>query len=162
MEWTSSADIPRKGAGTVPEDGALLTLELPNQVESAAAARKALTTLNGTLHLVSPARLRETQVLISELVANAVRHGGAGDAPVHVAILATDDVLRVEVRDMGRGFDPRALEPPSHDVGGGWGLRLVGILATRWGVERGDGTTVWFEIDRPRRHTPLPAGRPPA
>ena len=33
----------------------------------------------------------------------------------------------------------------------GFGLRLVDKLATRWGVERGDGTVVWFEVDRRRR-----------
>jgi serine/threonine-protein kinase RsbW len=137
----------------------LLTLELPNQAEAVGAARKALTSLNGSMHLVSPARLRDAQLLASELIANAVRHADAPDSPVSVAVLATEDVLRIEVRDLGAGFDPAELEPPATDLGGGWGLHLVGILATRWGVERGDGTTVWFEVDRPQRTSPLPTQR---
>ena len=140
----------------VSDGGALLALELPNQAEAAGAARNALTALNGSLGLVSSTRLRDVQLLISELVANAFRHADAPGAPVFVAVRASDAVLRVEVRDMGAGFDPASLEPPVAEQGGGWGLRLVGILATRWGVERDAGTTVWFEVDRPRRDEPLP------
>jgi anti-sigma regulatory factor (Ser/Thr protein kinase) len=57
-------------------DGALLSLDLPDRAQAPAAARKALTALNGSLHLVSEARLRDAQLLVSELVGNAVRHGG--------------------------------------------------------------------------------------
>jgi anti-sigma regulatory factor (Ser/Thr protein kinase) len=136
--------------------GALLTLELPNRAEAVGAARNALTTLNGNLHLVSAERLRDVQLLTSELVANAHRHGGRAQASVHIAVLATDEVLRVEVRDLGDGFDPASLSPPSRTAAGGWGLHFVGILASRWGVESGTGTTVWFEVDRPSRERPIP------
>jgi hypothetical protein len=40
----------------MPHDAALLTLELPDRLEAAGSARKALTALNGSLHLVSEAR----------------------------------------------------------------------------------------------------------
>jgi anti-sigma regulatory factor (Ser/Thr protein kinase) len=139
-----------------PAGGAVLTLELPNQAEAVGAARNALTSLNGNLHLVSAERLRDVQLLTSELVANAHRHGGLLDASVHVSVLATDDLLRVEVRDLGDGFDPASLRPPAGTAAGGWGLHLVGILASRWGVARGSGTTVWFEVDRPSRERPIP------
>jgi hypothetical protein len=33
---------------------------------------------------------------------------------------------------------------------GGKGLVIVAAVADRWGVERGDGTTVWLELGRPR------------
>jgi anti-sigma regulatory factor (Ser/Thr protein kinase) len=59
----------------VADETALLTLELPPRREAPAAARKALTSLNGALHLVSDARLRDAQLMVSELVANAVLHG---------------------------------------------------------------------------------------
>jgi hypothetical protein len=39
----------------------------------------------------------------------------------------------------------RPSNPPPHQ-GGGHGLRLVDLVADRWGVERGS-TRVWFEID---------------
>jgi hypothetical protein len=60
----------------VAADDALLKLDLPDRTEAPSAARKALTALNGSLHLISEERLRDAQLLVSELVANAVRHGG--------------------------------------------------------------------------------------
>jgi hypothetical protein len=34
----------------------------------------------------------------------------------------------------------------------GYGLRMVDMLASRWGVDRDEhGCRVWFEIDRRRR-----------
>jgi hypothetical protein len=57
--------------------------------------------------------------------------------------------VRVEVGDLGPGFDPgpRDLDRESPS---GWGLYLVDQLADRWGVTRAGGTRVWFEIDRGR------------
>jgi anti-sigma regulatory factor (Ser/Thr protein kinase) len=140
----------------VSDDGALLRLDLPGgRTAAPAAARKALTALNGSMRLVSEARLRDAQLIVTELVANAVRHAAAEDAPVRVEVRATREVMRVEVRDGGDGFDPHAIAPPTTARGGGWGLKIVGALAHRWGVERGAHTTVWFEIDRPHGATPL-------
>ena len=84
-------------------------------------------------------------VLASELVTNAVRHGGAGaddTVVVHLAIAA--DVLRVEVCDHGPGFEPPAVLRPRAE-GGGNGLILVERLSSSWGVAGDDGTCVWFE-----------------
>ena len=131
------------------DDAALLTLELPGRTEAPAAARQALTALNGSLHLVSEERLRDMQLVVSELVTNAHRHGGGRTAPIQLSVLATDEVLRVEIRDPGSGFDPEVGRAPSGSGERGWGLVITERLAHRWGVERGEGTTVWFEIDRP-------------
>jgi anti-sigma regulatory factor (Ser/Thr protein kinase) len=122
-----------------------------------------LTALNGSLHLISAERLRDAQLLVSELVANAVRHGGSSGAPVNVSVGASAQTMRVEVTDAGAGFDPTRLAPPSSERAGGWGLPIVAALARRWGVEHGHGTatTVWFEIDRPQRDTPIEADRSP-
>ena len=139
------------------DDGALLRLELPGRSEASGAARKALAALNGSLHLLSEMRLRDAQLLVSELVTNAVRHGGRPDAGIIVAVQATPAVLRVEITDAGGGFDPARLKPPSTERGGGWGLAIVASLAHRWGVDHDEGTTVWFEIDRPQRNVPLEA-----
>ena len=88
----------------------------------------------------------DAAVLTSELVTNAVRHGGGGSEDdtiiVHVAIAA--DVLRVEVCDGGPGFArPDVLRPRAQ--GGGNGLILVERLSSSWGVAGDDGTCVWFE-----------------
>jgi anti-sigma regulatory factor (Ser/Thr protein kinase) len=139
------------------DDVALLSLELPPRLEASSAARKALTSLNGAMHLVSEARLRDVQLMAAELVANAVLHGGDRESPVRIEVRATEDTLRVVVMDVGRGFDARRLAGPSIERGGGWGLRLVASIAHRWGVESGPPTRVWFEIDRPRRKAEIAA-----
>jgi anti-sigma regulatory factor (Ser/Thr protein kinase) len=87
--------------------------------------------------------LNEVRLMTSELVTNALRHGEISDGIVlHVAV--SDRQVRVEVRDDGPGFAPSPdLQP------GGYGLRLVDELATRWGASGDDGTCVWFELDLP-------------
>jgi anti-sigma regulatory factor (Ser/Thr protein kinase) len=138
-----------------PTIRAALTLALPERVEAASAARNAVTALNGSLYLVSQARLADAQLPVSELVANAIRHGTG--SPVGLTVRATPQTMRVEVRDHGRGFDPSALPGPSTDRAGGWGLRFVAALARRWGTETtGQTAIVWFESDRPQRETGLP------
>ena len=89
--------------------------------------------------------LLEVIVLISELITNAVRHGGADEAEtivVHVAI--APHVLRVEVCDRGPGVEPPAV-PRRRPRGGGNGLVLLARMSSRWGVDCDDGTCVWFE-----------------
>ena len=95
--------------------------------------------------------VRETVVLlVSELVSNAVQHGGPHDslATVGLEVETRSDRVRVEVADAGTGA-PRpgdgAVEHPS-----GRGLLLVEALASRWGCEQLPvGKTVWFEISTP-------------
>lgn len=53
----------------------MLSLELPSRAEAASAARKALSSLSGALHLISSERLADAQLLVTELVTNAVRYG---------------------------------------------------------------------------------------
>jgi anti-sigma regulatory factor (Ser/Thr protein kinase) len=137
------------------DDEALLSLDLPSRPEAPAAARKALTSLNGALHLISGERLRDAQLLISEIVANAVRHGSPDPEIVGIRVRATEAVMRVEVTDSGQGFDPARTPGHSLDGSGGWGLEIVAALAHRWGVEQQSATTVWFEIRRPQHDEPL-------
>ena len=87
-------------------------------------------------------------LLVSEVVTNAIRHSGQGeDDRIVLAARLTPSFARVEVRDGGRGFDPDV----RHDAQG-FGLRMLDMLTTRWGVDSDDrGTRVWFEVDRRRR-----------
>jgi anti-sigma regulatory factor (Ser/Thr protein kinase) len=136
-------------------DDALLSLSLPQRPEAAGAARKALAALNGDLHLISSERLGDAQLLVTELVTNAVR-ASTTDA-VQLCVQATDDTLRVEVANSGGDFDPATLPMPTSLRAGGWGLRIVDVVAKRWGVERTEaGVNVWFELDRPSSPTSLP------
>ena len=81
-------------------------------------------------------------LLTSELVTNSVRHSDT--EWIEVAITLARDDLRIEVSDM----DSQTIRPRTPDAEGGWGLTLVGQLATRWGVGRhSKGKTVWVELD---------------
>ncbi len=85
-------------------------------------------------------------LLLSELVSNAVSHGGAGDAErIELELRATADRVGLEVSDPGPGFTPRAREREL-DEPGGWGLVLVDQMAERWGVVHDGRTRVWFEL----------------
>jgi anti-sigma regulatory factor (Ser/Thr protein kinase) len=84
-------------------------------------------------------RLDTAVLLISELVTNAVLHGSG---EIRLVIDVGDGGARFEVCDEGAGT-PVVRPEPGPD--GGWGLRLVGQLAARWGVRKGR-TQVWFEL----------------
>jgi anti-sigma regulatory factor (Ser/Thr protein kinase) len=86
------------------------------------------------------------RLLVSEVVTNAVRHGGH-TRPVELHATWNSEV-RIEVCDHGEGFSPTP-RTGSLDEPGGFGLYLVGTLADRWGVETDDGTTVWFVVRAP-------------
>jgi anti-sigma regulatory factor (Ser/Thr protein kinase) len=96
---------------------------------------------------VSPERLYDLQLLVSEVVTNAVRHGGAGHGEhVDVRIALTGSQVRLEVRDPGPGFADVTPQLPATDRGGGYGLYLVDLFADNWGVSGAEGTCVWFEV----------------
>lgn len=81
------------------------------------------------------------ELLVSELVTNAVRHA-RGDIEVTIGAIIRGRI-RVSIGD-GSPSRPAIREPK---LEGGHGLRLVEALADRWGVDqRVGGKTVWFEI----------------
>jgi anti-sigma regulatory factor (Ser/Thr protein kinase) len=99
-------------------------------------------------------------LLTSELVTNAIRHGGASgpDDRVRVRVVRTGARVRVEVRDDGPGFEVSVGPPaaPADDRETGMGLALVARLAVAWAAEReGRSTVVWFEVDPERAASPL-------
>jgi anti-sigma regulatory factor (Ser/Thr protein kinase) len=120
-------------------------VDLARDPDSAAEARRALGDVSDHL---SQRRLEDAQLLVSELVTNAIRHAGLGDDDQITIVLEADaGALRIEVRDPGPGFD--VVEPtPDPARPSGWGLYLVRELSDRWGVERNDETLVWFELDK--------------
>jgi anti-sigma regulatory factor (Ser/Thr protein kinase) len=92
-------------------------------------------------------QLADVALLVTELVANGVRHGGAADGgELQVRLQGRPATLRVEVADPGprRPLAPRR---PDLDGGGGLGLQIVERVASRWGVGDGPSTSVWFEVD---------------
>jgi anti-sigma regulatory factor (Ser/Thr protein kinase) len=91
---------------------------------------------------LSDRQLGDLDLLVSEIVTNAVRHAGTD---IEVAVHCRSDTIAVEVRDFGPGVpEPRAA--PAGAVGG-WGLQLLRSIAARWGVVDADpGKVVWFEL----------------
>jgi anti-sigma regulatory factor (Ser/Thr protein kinase) len=117
--------------------------ELASGPRAAGVARRWVAELLSAL--IGRADMHDVALLVSEVVTNAVRHGGAGAGGtivVHVAI--GGEVLRVEVCDHGPGFVAPAA-PRRRADGGGHGLMLVEHLSSSWGVSGDDGTCVWFE-----------------
>ena len=96
-------------------------------------------------------RLADVELLVSELATNSVRHAGCDESD-ELAMEADvrPDRVRVRLSDPGRGFDAEPPEPPSPGATGGYGLVLLERLSDRWGVQRDEGFTVWFEVERDR------------
>jgi anti-sigma regulatory factor (Ser/Thr protein kinase) len=117
-----------------------LTVELRRAPTAAHLAREALDRFEHGL----PARRREdAELLVSELVSNAVKYGEGRE--ISVSFERYNGCFRTEVVDQGDGF-ALALRDRSDPYGpGGWGLPLVDTLSDRWGAHRGS-THVWFEI----------------
>jgi PAS domain S-box-containing protein len=85
--------------------------------------------------------LDTTELLVSELVTNAVRYASA---PIGLRLALREESLLVEVADP-LPDPPREREAAGTDEGGR-GLQLVHRLAHRWGTRaEGDGKVVWFE-----------------
>jgi anti-sigma regulatory factor (Ser/Thr protein kinase) len=90
--------------------------------------------------------LSDVMLCVTELVTNSVQHPHVpGNGDVEMWLRMSDEGVRVRVGDRGPGFEPKR-HPPRGEKGG-YGLHIVELLADRWGVERGDLTWVWFEID---------------
>jgi anti-sigma regulatory factor (Ser/Thr protein kinase) len=82
------------------------------------------------------------QLLVTELVTNAVLHG---EAPVALEIRRRGRRLRIAVVDSSPA-GPRPQDPEMTDTSGR-GLLLVDALAASWGWEpSGRGKIVWFEL----------------
>jgi DNA-binding NarL/FixJ family response regulator len=96
--------------------------------------------------------LDDVQLLVSELVTNAVVHAGS---EVEVAVRLLPDALRIEVIDRAPGT-PLRPGSPEEDAESGRGLLLVETLARAWGVDEVEGgKAVWFEVARPDASEPI-------
>src|SRR4051812_19011678 len=122
-----------------------LHMKLRPGAQAAGEGRHALDPLDGA---IDQGQLDILRLLVTELVTNSVRHGGA-PSWIDLSVELYSNAVRVAVSDRGEGFDAPEKPEPHVDRPGGWGLCLVDRLSDRWGVARGDITSVWFEMDRP-------------
>uniref|UniRef100_UPI000ABD0FB1 ATP-binding protein n=1 Tax=Streptomyces scabiei TaxID=1930 RepID=UPI000ABD0FB1 len=85
-----------------------------------------------------------TELIVSELVTNAVRYG---DAPIQLRLIRADTLI-CEVSD-GSGTAPHLRRARVFDEGGR-GLLLVAQVAERWGSRQTSvGKTIWAEQPLP-------------
>jgi anti-sigma regulatory factor (Ser/Thr protein kinase) len=118
-------------------------LDFRNGTEAARQARHAVRTLLGSLGSADADLMADTELVVSELVTNVVRHTDDGGI---VRLRRTPAGVRVEVSDS----DDRApvFGGDADEATGGRGLRVVDHIASAWGVESGSsvGKTVWAEL----------------
>jgi anti-sigma regulatory factor (Ser/Thr protein kinase) len=81
--------------------------------------------------------VQDARNVVTELVSNAVRYG---QPPITVTLVLDGDRCRVDVVDAGAR--PWARRWPDD---GGWGLRIIGRLAERWGLDQAR-SHVWCEL----------------
>lgn len=99
-----------------------------------------------------PGTADDAELVVAELVTNALRAPAPGDRQVVVRVRRPEPepdgaTVRLEVSDAGEGR-PQPRVPASGDEGG-YGLLLVDALAHRWGTQdraSGIGKTVWAEL----------------
>lgn len=122
----------------------MLRLDLPSDVDAPSAARRFV----GELAQDLPSDLADdAELLVSELVANAVQHGRP-DITLRVSL--DPPLIGVSVQDDGEAVPKTAVGRPHPTAESGRGLCLVDRVSSTWGVTPNDpppGKTVWFHID---------------
>ncbi len=127
----------REAPGTVEVED-----QFPAEVQAPSAARRLLVEALDQAGRDDPKLSQDAQLLVSELVTNAVLHAGSS---VFVGVRCERSSVRVSVRDLS----PHRPTPSARGqrTGLGMGLRLVDVIATDWGIEQGsEGKTVWAEL----------------
>lgn len=114
---------------------------LPNTAQAPGEARHAVARFLARADL--PQLIDDAQLLVSELVTNAVRHA-RGPIAVHAHV--RDGFLHLEVGDADPDLLPERREAQPEEESGR-GIDLVDKLAARWGwtvTER--SKVVWFDL----------------
>ena len=124
-----------------PPNVEVLSAELPGDQRAPRTVRRALEALE--LSVLSS----DVLLVASELVSNAVRHSGCNpEESIKVRAYTDGSRITLSVSDPGRsGLDAR-VRSDDDSRGGGFGLRIVERLCTRWGADRSCGYRVWAEM----------------
>ena len=117
-----------------------LNLKLAAALDAPRSARGAIAAQLASR--LSTARLSALLTIVSELVANSVKHGPGGPIQV-ISRCSEDGAVLGRVEDGGRGRV--AVREGVNPAEGGMGLKLVDAFTDRWGVEEGT-SNVWFEL----------------
>ena len=112
-----------------------MTMRLPFSPTSVSVARQRLRTWMDD-HGGDQESIEDARVIISELVANSVRHAQPlPDGSILVSWTLEPDGIKVTVTDGGSGTRPRNVHAPSSALAGR-GMTIVEMLAPRWWAER--------------------------
>jgi serine/threonine-protein kinase RsbW len=131
------------------------TIRLPHAVASVPDSREVLVA-DLMARRLNPTVIDEAEMVVSELVSNAVRHAkGLADGCVRIRWKVKGGAVEIEVSDGGGPTVPKP-SPPSPWAVGGRGLRIVRSLAHEWGVQEDrHGRTVWAAVGGPSRRRRL-------
>jgi anti-sigma regulatory factor (Ser/Thr protein kinase) len=91
---------------------------------------------------VAPGMIDDILIALHEAVANAIRHSGS-ESDVTVRVRAARARVTVDVKDEGKGIDPRIPlppGPPSLAAEGGRGLYMIWSLMSSVRLNPGNGT----------------------
>jgi len=135
------------------------TLELPRQEGSAGIARLIVTAHGSSLE---SEQLKNANVIVSELVSNAVTHAAPlPNGRIAVGWTVRDDALHLEITDGGSVTRPQASVAASFS-GSGRGLDIVRTICRAWGVTEGErSVTVWADVPMsPMSPVPAPPVAP--
>lgn len=112
-----------------------MTLRVPFAASSVAVARQKLKSWLVDIE-TSTEVIDDARIVISELVANSVRHAQPlSDGSILVSWTLEPDGIKVTVTDGGSGTRPRNVHAPSSALAGR-GMAIVEMLAQRWWAER--------------------------
>jgi anti-sigma regulatory factor (Ser/Thr protein kinase) len=90
--------------------------------------------------------IEDARVVVSELVANAVRHARPlADGNIQVAWTVEPRGLQIAVTDGGAGTRPRNVNAPTSALAGR-GMTIVGVLARDWWTERTSSRSTVFAL----------------
>lgn len=119
-------------------------LTIPARPSAGATARRAVAT-----SISGHPRLDDVLLALTELVNNAVVHGGLSPGDdLTVTYGPEGDAMRFAVGHAGVPFKLEELPPWSPEPGASRGLAIVDRIADGWGVDSdGAAITTWFEVE---------------
>ena len=98
----------------------------------------------GVVSDLPPELQADVTLLTHELVRNSLEHSQTD--LVWITVVYVPNGVRVQVTDRGSDETPE-LRPVRQYSGSGRGLHWVQGLTDRWGIDRRDATSVWFQMD---------------
>jgi serine/threonine-protein kinase RsbW len=126
-----------------PRQALTAVLQLAPRSDAAAIARRFV---HDNRDHLDPEIIANAQLLVSEIVTNAVRHG-AGEITLTVRL--DPPGIGVAVSDSSDRLPVMRDTLPPDDQASGRGLVIVDALASQWGVSPlfpPPGKTVWFDL----------------